>query len=838
MSARVFCVMLGLLCHVAPAMATCPSGNLLHSASVYSVAPVLHPERLTDGKAALEGTPWDSTTSALVAGAEPLLFDLLQPTPIRGMLLQGDHRGPYDILASLDGRAWTVLWRTDAASKYGMRTHVTASLSTSARWVRIEPPRPGSAYAISEVALFCEIPATWPSPPSVERGGYDRTLRAQWNGLFLHILEHRLMVAVLGWLVLVAVVGSRQHASTRTLVALSAISAAALAYLLFAAVRDPHRSEGLLMGGTSALTGGFAAALLSLIAHARSRPAGSHLLPRAVPMIAVACGATALSYTFAIGALYDSLSIPGALGILAAALLTAAVLAWIGAPDPGQRAMRAGLLCVTLASVYACVNFGTAGHFNYVAGTRAAIPERNTALPAALVAFHEQYHYYLGAKYHQELAYTLLYRCTAVAEQENGRADVIATTEVRDLVTNELKQGLDLLGAPEDCKSRFTPTRWDEFRSDVDYFRTRISWLANNLLLIDHGYNASPFWTFLSEPIVANTAASDNTLERLAWIDVGLLVAMFSMLWWAFGLPSAALAALLWGTGSIWVYGYMGNMGAFGRMYWLFAAVAGLCLLKRGKPVLGGAALALAVLDRIFPAALFFGPIIGAVVGALRRRVDPRLVRMLVGAASAAMLLGTVSVAATGGLQTVRGFVQNSVKHAATPLTNYVGLKTLFSTTSTTLSYSNTNDVWKPLRRTTFERRHAFYWVAVALLLAFTAWASTKIQEPWKLALAGLLPMFALFDLTNYYYVALLLLVPLAAASLQGLLVLVGASFLGQLVQIHGWEHLNFPAYSVIVLALLLYWVAALAMGRPSGDGIGESWRPGEPVQFTGSAAK
>jgi hypothetical protein len=121
----------------------------------------------------------------------------------------------------------------------------------------------------------------------------------------------------------------------------------------------------------------------------------------------------------------------------------------------------------------------------------------------------------------------------------------------------------------------------------VDYFRTRVGQQANQYFFMDHGYNASPFWTLLNRPLVSRTRARDTTLLALAWIDIVPLTAIFALLWSTFGLETAALAAVLWGTGSIWIYGSMGNMGSFGRMYWLLAVVAAVCLLKRGWFLLG-----------------------------------------------------------------------------------------------------------------------------------------------------------------------------------------------------------------------------------------------------------
>jgi hypothetical protein len=225
------------------------------------------------------------------------------------------------------------------------------------------------------------------------------------------------------------------------------------------------------------------------------------------------------------------------------------------------------------------------------------------------------------------------------------------------------------------------------------------------------------------------------------------------------------------------------------------------------------------VLDRIFPAALLFGPALLAARDALQRRFESRLWRMLVGAGLGVVVLSALALIGTGGTGTAAAFLANSSKHASTPLTNYVGLPTLAATTPASTKASISNEEWRELRRSTFSRQRAAYWAIAALLLAYTGWVCWMVSEPWKLLIAGLLPMFCVFDLTNYYYAALILLAPLAAHRLSGLLALLGASMAGQVILQHGWEELIFPLYSLLVLAVLLYFLGAMALdARASGD--------------------
>jgi hypothetical protein len=51
---------------------------------------------------------------------------------------------------------------------------------------------------------------------------------------------------------------------------------------------------------------------------------------------------------------------------------------------------------------------------------------------------HELYHYYLGSKYFEEIGYSRLYACTAIAEVELGRGANIKKRRIRDLSAENL----------------------------------------------------------------------------------------------------------------------------------------------------------------------------------------------------------------------------------------------------------------------------------------------------------------------------------------------------------------------------------------------------------------
>ncbi len=76
--------------------------------------------------------------------------------------------------------------------------------------------------------------------------------------------------------------------------------------------------------------------------------------------------------------------------------------------------------------------------------------------------------------------------------------------------------------------------------------------------------------------------------------------------------------------------------------------------------------------------------------------------------------------------------------------------------------------------------------------------------------------MFCVFDLTNYYYSFLILLAPLAVESLLSIVVLFAMTIAGQLAFRYSSDLVLFPLYSLMVFAVLLYFVARTAFPRRS----------------------
>src|SRR5690606_27499961 len=121
----------------------------------------------------------------------------------------------------------------------------------------------------------------------------------------------------------------------------------------------------------------------------------------------------------------------------------------------------------------------------------------------------------------------------------------------------------------------------------------------------DHGFNATPFHATWLGVITKHSNASPTTLVVLAQMDsLALLLAMVAVAW-GFGLPAAAVTALMLQVAAPWSYNWVG--GGLGRHTWFALSCLGLALLAKKKEAGGAAALTGAVLLRFFPIVLLGG---------------------------------------------------------------------------------------------------------------------------------------------------------------------------------------------------------------------------------------
>ena len=477
---------------------------------------------------------------------------------------------------------------------------------------------------------------------------------------------------------------------------------------------------------------------------------------------------------------------------------------------------RGALVWVILACATAWVNFGV---FH----------------SSRIVHFWDTFHYYVGSKYFEENEYERLYECVIAVDYEDRGDKDIGKRKIRDLVDNRLHFVTkdEVLRYQESCAAHFTPERWEAFREDSRAFRTVMgsSWWKD--MLMDHGYNASPISNMVAAfltnigwqdqvPKISSegTAPSDlagfrKRVLRYTMIDLALYAGAFLMIFWAFGLRSSALAVLVWGTGYPWAYFWTG--GSFARVPWFFMAVAAVCLLKRGFPLLSGFALSWSALLRLFPAALAGGPIAAVVDRFIRRKkidrpwLDASDKRFIAGGILGLLVLCSASIA-VNGMEAHSQFLTNTFKHAETPLTNHMGLPTVLSYKPSLVGRftkdSSLDDPWAKWKQARKETKHDRRWLHGLILLGMfvlLALAGRRLA-PWAVLAASTILIVGFFELTCYYYSFVVLMAPLAIERLRYTVALILVGIGGLILQFFiGWYDEQYIWETVVVLLGLLY---------------------------------
>jgi hypothetical protein len=373
---------------------------------------------------------------------------------------------------------------------------------------------------------------------------------------------------------------------------------------------------------------------------------------------------------------------------------------------------------------------------------------------------HELYHYYLGSKYSAELGYKRLYACTVIAEVELGFANHVRKKKVRNLAGDnflEVAEDTYIFKDPDQCKRNFSGERWDAFKSDVAWFEKSARGKYWDDMTIDHGYNPPPVWTMTGKFFGSLAPPSDHFFKVLASLDIMLQLGALLMLNWAFGWRVMTLAAVFFGcnlpANIYW------TQGAFLRQDWYFLFIASICLARKRRFGLSGAALAWSSLLRIFPVVAFTGAgIIMAFHVWRHRSVHRDHLRFAIGALLAGTVLMGASIAVTG-INAYPEFISHIRAHKSTPLTNNMGLEMIvahdWSGRMVFTRDARLADDMSPWMSHYAERVKAMRPVIIGVSLgifAWMAWALRRIQRLWAGIILSIPLLMSVLCLTCYYY--------------------------------------------------------------------------------------
>jgi hypothetical protein len=406
---------------------------------------------------------------------------------------------------------------------------------------------------------------------------------------------------------------------------------------------------------------------------------------------------------------------------------------------PHERKILVGLAIVLAFSVAAHYRFGKFhgdGHFPH---------------------YHELYHYYMGSKYFPELGHDGLYAATQRALIENDASFARTISLVKNLRTNQLEGQAVSTERAGTVSRLFSEDRWQQFKRDVLFFQSRIPSVEWQRLLIDHGYNATPFWTFVGSLFSAHLALSNDTLFLLVSFDLLLIGAMFFLVRYAFGLKTALLFAIFFFANFFATFDFAG--GAFLRQFWIAFLIGFACFLTKHKTIPAAFCLAIAVLDRAFPLVFLLLPAVLLVKELWNRQpLRQGQLRFLSAFALFAVLLGGLSTT-TAGTSAWRDWYRNIRAHDQSFSSNPIALRTLFIvnpvTTPSLIDARGDESLWRLERETLNAQSHNTLRAVRAVLLVLLILLIAREKEPAvSLGLLSLAP-FLLFYPANYYGIVL-----------------------------------------------------------------------------------
>ena len=451
---------------------------------------------------------------------------------------------------------------------------------------------------------------------------------------------------------------------------------------------------------------------------------------------------------------------------------------------------------------------------------------------------HEFYHYYLGSKYSDELGYTRLYECTAVAENELGHGPQLRKRELRDLTVNLIKPIPDtyVFDHPEVCKKHFGVERWDAFKQDVNWFYNSARGTYWENMLKDHGYNPPPVWTMTGKFFSNFAPAGDVFFKWLAAIDVVFNLGALLVLGWGFGWRVMLVAAVFWGCNGPANFYWTG--GAFLRQDWLLLLAASMALTRKRYFGWAGFALTWSALLRVFPAILFAGWAIIIGLEAIRRWrgqsevepegedkpmwhpkfwLKPEHRRLITGCLMACAVLVPLSVVSTNP-HSYKDFWEHISVHKNTPLTNTMGLETMVVHTWEGRMHVARNDAlddpfqeWKQGRIDRIQQRKPVFYGIILLTGAWMVWALRRTKLLWLGPPLSLLLAMSLTNLTCYYYSMFIIAAVLIEVRPSFGPAYLAASGASQIVLEHYyWVDDKFTAmswifYAIGVMALFVY---------------------------------
>lgn len=430
-------------------------------------------------------------------------------------------------------------------------------------------------------------------------------------------------------------------------------------------------------------------------------------------------------------------------------------------------------------------------------------------LPLERVDTYDLLHYYVNAKYFDELGYYDLYPALILADHEAHGPYYEEGTKylAQDASGHEVRPIAHALSRGKVVKAeKFTPETWDAFKHDALHLQRNVTGLNDLLwrqLIQDHGFNGTTVWTLAARPFALLVPV--EYVKWLCQIDVVLLVGALGVVGWAYGAPAA-----LWG-GVFLLLTYSGRWPtyswAFLRYDYLAALLAAMALLKKGRPLLAGVLTGYAATLRLFPAMWMYGPGMKGLFGLLERKVHKPLLVLLGGFLLGVGVLQGAAVVAFG-VEPVRIHFENMEDHnSAEELSSRrIGLALALPYRGDLLP----KNISEETKRIIDEQKPLRFAIAGVVLLVL-GFGLRRARDDEAFAF-GFLPFFLLTTASYYYYVARVTLIVLHASDLRRPKHLFGLTWLVGLELFSNWAETTYPEHRVFLVGWLAWGLAFYAV--------------------------
>ena len=367
------------------------------------------------------------------------------------------------------------------------------------------------------------------------------------------------------------------------------------------------------------------------------------------------------------------------------------------------------------------------------------------------VKIYDSYHYLIGAKYYDELGYYGLYRCHLLADSEREDPRISSRTRVRNLETYEISDAKRELEKAD--RSGFSEERWKEFESDLSIFDS--SSLITSML-IDHGYNGTPFHSFLAGAVANSVKLDYEQLAKSTLIDIWAICIVCMLVFWAFGWQIGCLFSIFIFTNFADRFSFIG--ASFFRYIWLATLVSGIAFMKKGWYKTSGFFITMSAMLNVFPILYFAGIGIKSLYQLIKeRQLDKKYRHFIYSSIISAIILGVLSLTPKAGIKSYEVFWKNMSHHSGLMTSSRIGFQYNFLFKGE-MTDDDTHYSYKTKAKDLAEIKLP-YTILVGALLLSAFWISRRLNDVSATVFSGFLLFFMMFSTVRYYYASACLLV-------------------------------------------------------------------------------